>query len=146
MPGLRHAPEVLSDGGEQELIASAVHSAQPQASQVQDAFEVSEQHLNFLSIFARLPVKTGLGDAASHIARRFIDAAGDLAVRRVRTAVRLRRAHRAIGSARCVNDRIGFGNVCTRALEGSPFATQRMALRAAVFVALFVPLEGAAGQ
>ncbi len=146
MPGFRHAPEVLSDSCKQELIVGAAHSAQPQASQVQDALEVSEQHLNFLSIFARLPVKTGSGDTARHIARRFIDAAGDLAVRRVRTAARLHRAHRAIGSARCVNDRIGFGNVCTRVLEGSPFAAQRMALRAAVFVLLFVPLEGAAGQ
>ena len=52
MPGFRHAPEVLSDSCEQELIASAVHSAQPEASQVQDAFEVSEQHLHFLAIFA----------------------------------------------------------------------------------------------
>ena len=57
MPGFRHAPEVLSDSRKQELIAGAVHSAQPQASQVHDAFEVSEEHLNFLSIFARLPVK-----------------------------------------------------------------------------------------
>ena len=55
MPGFRQTPEVLSDSCEQELIASAAHSAQPQASQVQDAFEVREQHLNFLSIFARLP-------------------------------------------------------------------------------------------
>ena len=146
MPRPRQTPEVLSDSCEQELIASAAHSTQPQAGEVQDAFEVREQHLNFLAIFARLPVKTGLGDVASYIARRFIDAAGDLAVRRVRTAARLHRARRAIGSARCVIDRIGFGNVCTRALEGSPFATQRMALRAAVFVLLFVPLEGAAGQ
>ena len=89
MPGFRHAPEVLSDSGEQELIASAVHSAQPQASQVQDAFEVGEQDLNFLSIFARLTVKAGLGDFASQIARSFIDAARDLADRCTRTAARL---------------------------------------------------------
>jgi len=77
MPGLRHSPEVLSDGCEQELIASAIHSAQPQAGEVQNAFKVREEHLNFLSIFARLLVKTSLGDVASHIARRFIDAARD---------------------------------------------------------------------
>ena len=56
-------------------MASAAHSTQPQARQGQDAFEVSEQHLNFLSIFARLPVKADLGDVASYIARRFMDAA-----------------------------------------------------------------------
>ena len=69
MSGFRQAPEVLSDSGEQELIASAVHSTQPQATQVQDAFEVSEQDLNLLSIFARLSVRTSLGDVASHLAR-----------------------------------------------------------------------------
>ena len=69
MPGFRQAPEVLSDSGEQELIASAVQSTQPQASEVQDTFEVREQHLNFLAIFARLSVKTSLGDVASHLAR-----------------------------------------------------------------------------
>ena len=55
------------------------HSAQSQASQVQDPLEVSEQHLDFLAIFARLFVKTGLGDGTSHIARSFINAASDLA-------------------------------------------------------------------
>ena len=52
MPGFRHAPEVLSDSSEQELVASAVDSAQPQAGKVQDALEVREQHLHFLAIFA----------------------------------------------------------------------------------------------
>jgi len=40
----------------------------------------------------------------------------------------------------------GLGDVDTRTCEGAPLPAQRMALRAAVFVALFVPLEGAAGQ
>ena len=104
MPGFRQAPEVLSDRWEQELIASAAHSAQPQASQVQDAFEVSKQHLNFLSIFARLLVKTGFGDVSSHIARRFIDAACDPANRCARTAARLQQTCRAIGLARTVDN------------------------------------------
>ena len=108
MPGFRHAPEVLGDGCKQKLIASAVHSAQPQASQVQDAFEVCEQHLDFLSIFARLPVKTGLGDVASHIARSFMDAARDLADRCTRAAARLQRTCRAIGLARTIDDGVGL--------------------------------------
>jgi hypothetical protein len=42
----------LSAGSEQELILGAAHTAQPEASQVQDTLEVREQHLNFLSVFA----------------------------------------------------------------------------------------------
>jgi len=78
MPRPRQTPEVLSDSCEQELIASAAHSAQPQAGEVQDAFEVREQHLNFLAIFARLPVKTGLGDVASYVTGAVIEVAGGI--------------------------------------------------------------------
>jgi hypothetical protein len=82
----------LGDRGEQELIASTAHSVQPQASQVPKAFEVSEQDLNFLTIFARLFVKVGLGNIARHIAGVFINAARDFADRRTRTAARFHRA------------------------------------------------------
>src|ERR1700694_1742227 len=104
MPGFRHAPEVLSDCCEQELIASAVHSAQPQARQMQDAFEVREQHLHLLSILARLLVKAGLGDGTSSISCRFVDAAMNLSNRRLGTAAGLHRATRAIGLPGLIND------------------------------------------
>jgi hypothetical protein len=81
MPGFRQASKVLGDCCEQELIASAAHSAQPQAGQVQDAFEAGEQHLNLLSISTRLPVNTSLGDGASYITCGFVSAAGDLSLR-----------------------------------------------------------------
>src|SRR5579864_5404610 len=128
MPGFRQAPEVLGDGCEQELIASTAHSAQPQASQVQDAFEVREQDLNFLSLSTRLPVKIGLGNVASHIARRFIDAARDLADRCDRTAARLQRAARAIGLPRTVDNGVGLGEVGARSGERAPLSAQRITL------------------
>lgn len=41
--------EVLGGGGEQELVAGAAWSAQPQATEPEDALEVGEQHLDLLA-------------------------------------------------------------------------------------------------
>ena len=112
----------------------AAGSAQSQSVQLQDPLEVRKEHLDFLSIFARLLVKAGLGDSTSDIACGLINAALDSSYRRVGAAASLYRARRTIGLAGRIVDRVGFGNVCTRSLEGSPLATQRMALRTAVFV------------
>jgi hypothetical protein len=42
--------EVLGGGGEEELVAGAAWSSQPQAIELQDAFQVREQHLDLLSL------------------------------------------------------------------------------------------------
>ena len=46
----RHFPEVLGGGGEVELVAGAVWSAQSQAIEPEDALEVREQHLDLLAL------------------------------------------------------------------------------------------------
>jgi hypothetical protein len=46
-------PEVLGRGCKVELITSAVRSSQSQPIELQDAFEVGEQHLNFFALTAR---------------------------------------------------------------------------------------------
>jgi len=46
---LRQFPEVLGGGCEQELVVSAGWSSQPQPIELEDAFEVSEQHLDLLA-------------------------------------------------------------------------------------------------
>ena len=61
----------------------AAESAQSQSVQLQDPLEVRKEHLHFLSIFARLLVKTGFCDGTSHIARRLMNAATDFANWRV---------------------------------------------------------------
>ena len=122
-----------------------VRSPQPQSIQLDDPLEVREQHLHLLSIFARLLVKAGPGDGTSNVARRLMNAALDPSHRRIGTAAGFYRARSAIGLAGCVVDRVGFGNVCARPLEGSPLATQRVALRATVLIVLFVPPKVAAG-
>lgn len=47
---LRKFPEILGCGGEVEFVAGAVRAAQSQPIKPQDAFGVSEQHLDFLSL------------------------------------------------------------------------------------------------
>src|SRR5690606_36510166 len=47
---LGHFAQVLGCGGEVELVFSSVGTAQAQAVQPQDAFEVSEEHLDLLSL------------------------------------------------------------------------------------------------
>ena len=44
--------EVLGGGGEVELVAGAVWSSQPQPIELEDAFEVGEQHLDFLALLS----------------------------------------------------------------------------------------------
>jgi hypothetical protein len=67
-------------------------SAQSQSIQLQDPLEVREQHLDFLSIVARLLVTERLGEGSSYIACRFMNAATDLTNRRLWATERLHRA------------------------------------------------------
>src|SRR3546814_19154428 len=61
----------------------------PQSIQSQDPFQVREQHLDLLAVLSGLLVSRRGRDLAGHIARGFVDLAGDLAMRRVRTTQRL---------------------------------------------------------
>src|ERR1700730_314951 len=141
---LRHSSSVLCDGCEQELILRAARSSETQAIQLKNALEVSEEHLDLLAVLARLLVSIGLGDIASDLPCRFMDAASDLAHRCVRTAARLQRATRTIGLAGSIDDGASLGDVGTQVLERAPLLPQYLSLWAAVFVGLFVPLEVAA--
>src|SRR5437899_9464396 len=102
---------------------------------------MSEEQLDLLAILALLLVRCGLGDVASDIPCRFMDAASDLPNRCVRTAASLHWACCAIGLAGSIDDGVGLGDVSTQILEWAPLTAQHMALRTAVFVGLFVPLE-----
>ena len=75
-----------------------------------------------------------------------MNAAPDLASRRVRTAASLKWAPHAVALARCIDDPVVFGDVRAWAFEWTPFAAQRFAQWAAVLVGLFVPPKVAARQ
>lgn len=47
---LGHLAEVLGGGSEEELVFGTVWTSQAQAIELQDAFEVREQHLDLLSL------------------------------------------------------------------------------------------------
>src|SRR5215510_7396233 len=75
-----------------------------------------------------------------------MDAARDLANRRIRAAALLYRTGCAVRLTGPVDDGIGLGDVGTWVLERTPLSAQGMPLWAAVFVGLLVPLEFAAGE
>jgi hypothetical protein len=68
-----HLAKVLSDCGERELVLSASWSAQSQSAHAQDAFEVRERHLDFLSMTSGLLEGFGFGQSAGHIPSRLVD-------------------------------------------------------------------------
>src|SRR5262252_8628681 len=103
-----------------------------------------EQYLDLLAVLARLLVGLGLRNIASDLSRRFMNAARDLASRCIRTAARLHRAVATSGLTGVIDDSVGFGDVGARAFEGPPLTAQRLSLRTAIFVRLFVPLKVAA--
>jgi hypothetical protein len=55
-------PEVLSYGGENELILGASRAAQSKPTEPQDALQVREPHLDLLAIAARLLEALGAGE------------------------------------------------------------------------------------
>ena len=99
-----------------------------------------EQHLDLLAVFARLLVRLGLGNLASDIPRRFMDAASDLAHRCVRTAARLQRAICTIGLAGSINDRASLGDVGPQVLERAPLLLGPRPLWSLALFSMTVPL------
>ena len=83
--------QVLCSGGQRELVAGASEASQPQSIQPQDALEVCEQHLDLLPLAARPSVLLGGADASRYVAGGFVNAARDLAYRRVRATPLLQR-------------------------------------------------------
>ena len=70
-----------------------------------------------------------------------MDAASNLAERCVRATLGFHRTRYANGPPGSEDDGVGFGDVRTLVLEGSPFTAQCIADQAAVFLSLFIPVE-----
>ncbi len=102
---------------------------------------MGKQHFDLFTFVARALICRRCGNAPSHIASGFMDAASDLANRSVRAAPGFHRTCRAVGLSGSEDDGVGFGDVRTLVLEGSPFAAQWVAGWAAVFLGLFIPVE-----
>src|SRR5260370_9446378 len=98
--------QVLGDGGEVEFVAGATRAAQPQSVELQDAFEMREQHLNLLPLAARGLVRLGLDDVTGEFACAFMDRAQNLAGRCIVAAARFQRAWPAVARAGPVTDQV----------------------------------------
>src|ERR1044071_3903311 len=72
---------VLGGGDEQNLVAGAAQSLQPEPVEPQDALHVCKQHLDFLALSAGLLEGLGVGQGAHAIAHCLVDVSGDLAPR-----------------------------------------------------------------
>ena len=92
----RQTAQVLRDSDEGKFVVGAAEPAQPQPIKSENALHVGEEHLDLLAFATRFPVFRRRGNAPRHIARRLMNAAGDLAEWHVRAAMRLHWALRAI--------------------------------------------------
>ena len=85
-------PQVLSDGGERELVLCTAGASQPQAAKSQNALQVRKQHLDLFAVTACLLVSLCLRNFSGDVTRRFMDAAWHSSMRCFRTALFFQRA------------------------------------------------------
>src|SRR5262249_35281846 len=123
---------------EGELILGTAWAAQPKPSNSQDALKVCKKHLHTFSIVARLLEGLGVNECTGGVARIFVDAAWNFALRRLRAAFGLQRARAAIGGPCAIEERLSIMNSARR--------MQELALRAHIDVAILVELEVLSAQ
>jgi len=80
---LGHSSQVLRCCGQYELVLRTYQAPQAQPVELENTLEVSEQHFNFLALFAGMLVCIRLSNLAGHVTRTLMNAARDLAMRRV---------------------------------------------------------------
>ncbi|MNS18494.1 hypothetical protein D3C72_501880 [compost metagenome] len=83
---------------------------------------MSKQHFDLLMLVARALIRRRRGNAPSYITSGFMDAASNLAERCVWATLGFHRTGNAVGLPGSEDDGVGFGDVRTLVLEGSPFA------------------------
>ena len=96
---------------------STRETAQSQSVEFENALEVGKQHLDFFTLSARLLEGIGLGYLASNVTGALMNAAGNLALRRIRTAFGLAWACRAIMLTCTIDDGVFLGDVNAGTLE-----------------------------
>jgi len=82
----RQFAKVLCGRGEQDFVAGAAQSAEPEPIELEDAFHVREGHFHLLALVARFLERLGFGQGTDMLATALINVARYFAVRRVGTA------------------------------------------------------------
>ena len=75
----REPSQVLSDGGQNELILGASGTTQSQSTEPQDALQVCKPHLDLLALASRLLKARGASERPGNVSGMFMDIARDLA-------------------------------------------------------------------
>src|SRR6185437_833725 len=123
---------------------SAVWSAQAQPPQLQDALEVSEQHLDLLASMSDLFVGGRAGKGPGHVAGILVDVARDLAGWGVGTALGLEHTAITIALTGPVDAGTVLGDAGSRRGIGAMELDQQLALGTGV--AILLGIEGEVGS
>ena len=94
----------LGGGGQKKLVFRSVGTSQAQPIEPQNAFEVSKQHLDLLSLASRSCIRVGQRQIAGEVPRTLMNGPRHLAGGLSRTAMRLERAAVAVLLAGAVAD------------------------------------------
>ena len=130
--------QVLGNGGQRELVLCAARTAKPKAVQLENAFEMGEQHLDPFAIAARSLEGFSAGQRTGNIASALVDAAWDFALGCLRAAPRLERARATIGGPCTIQKCLAIMDPACRA--------QQFALRADIDIAVGVEDEVLSAQ
>ena len=87
-----HRLEVLHDGGKVKLVAGARKTSEPHTFETVMGFEMSKAHLNALAFIPRFEEALCPHQPACHVTGVFLQITGDMARRRIGTALHLERA------------------------------------------------------
>src|SRR5262249_55438656 len=107
-------PQILSNRCQRELEPGTARAAQAQSVEPQNALEMCEQHLDLLTIAARLRESCCLCDRTGNIACGLMNAAHDFALRGLGTASVLQPASSAIVHTREVMQHVVVANAASR--------------------------------
>ncbi len=88
--------QVLSDGSENKLILGAAWATQSKSTELQDALQVCEPHLDLLALTSRLLKALGASERPGNVSGMLVDVARDLASWFLWTALRFERANIAV--------------------------------------------------
>src|SRR6478735_6912783 len=127
-----------------ELVPGTVWATQTQSVELQDALEVREQHLDFLSLATRRDVGVSGGDVAGQVASPFMDRAGDLARRHVGRTAFPQAAAAAVLLSRAIADEAVLADIAPGGREVAVPGAKALAARADVAVVVMVAGEGIA--
>src|SRR5450756_1115000 len=101
-------PQVLGDGRQDKLVLGASWTTQSQPTELQDAFEVREPHLDLLALASRLLKALGANERPGNIPSVFMDVARDLASWFLWAALRFEWANIAVELAGAIQKRLAL--------------------------------------